>query len=85
MKPYELGWICTVEPENLDGELRSLRIGAEAIEWYREEIARYGVLMRQFANGEPGQGKQMNSKPAVMQQKLWDEFSTSFLQQANTG
>lgn len=39
--PYETGWICRLEPTSLPSELGSLRIGADAVSWYQEEVQRY--------------------------------------------
>jgi CheY-like chemotaxis protein/glycine cleavage system H lipoate-binding protein len=47
-KPFELSWICRLEPSNLSAELPDLRIGTDAIEWYRQELERCSRL----ANGE---------------------------------
>jgi CheY-like chemotaxis protein len=57
LKPYELGWVCTMEPANLAGELRALRIGADAISWYREEISRYAELIRAALRERAAEGK----------------------------
>jgi CheY-like chemotaxis protein len=46
LKPYELGWVCTMEPTNLTVDLRELRIGTDAVSWYREEINRYAESIR---------------------------------------
>jgi glycine cleavage system H protein len=46
LKPYQLGWVCTMDPEDLTHDLRELKIGADAVSWYREEIIRYGELIR---------------------------------------
>ncbi len=54
-EPYDRGWFCGIEPSNLAEELRSLRIGAEAIEWYQEEIDRF-VETVEAHKGEEGEG-----------------------------
>ena len=46
LKPYELGWVCSLDPSNLNVDLKDLRIGADAVSWYREEINRYGEKIR---------------------------------------
>jgi CheY-like chemotaxis protein/glycine cleavage system H lipoate-binding protein len=59
--PYEAGWVCRIEPSDLDGELKALRIGAPVVSWYHEELKRlratdgeegarptWGVLERDF-------------------------------------
>ncbi len=40
-EPYERGWFCGIEPVDLASEIRALKIGAEAIDWYQAEIDRY--------------------------------------------
>ena len=51
MQPYELGWICTVDPANLPGDLQSLVIGANAVAWYRNEIDKYSTTLHQLSGG----------------------------------
>jgi glycine cleavage system H lipoate-binding protein len=38
--PYEDGWLCLVEPQDLSNDLAKLRIGKPAVEWYQDEIER---------------------------------------------
>ncbi|MCS7111657.1 MAG: glycine cleavage system protein H [Ignisphaera sp.] len=40
--PYGVGWIAVVEPSNLSDDIRNLIKGSDpqAVEWYREQIAR---------------------------------------------
>ena len=44
VKPFELGWVCALEPTDLGGELPGLKVGGEAVAWYQEELDRYGEL-----------------------------------------
>ena len=44
--PFELSWMCCIEPSNLPDELHALRIGADSIKWYGEEIDRYAELAK---------------------------------------
>jgi len=44
IKPFELSWMCRLEPSNLAAELPALRIGQEAVEWYQQELERYSEL-----------------------------------------
>jgi CheY-like chemotaxis protein len=48
IKPFELSWMCAIEPSNLTEELPGLKIGRDSVDWYRSEIARYEVLANQF-------------------------------------
>lgn len=45
-KPFDLSWMCCIEPSNLPEELRSLKIGVDTINWYREEIDKYTEIVR---------------------------------------
>ncbi len=62
--PFELSWMCCIEPSNLSEELRALKIGVDSINWYKEEIDRYTEIARgaqqkgpQAAASEKGEGK----------------------------
>lgn len=50
-KPFELSWMCCIEPSNLTEELRSLKIGADSITWYQEEIDKYSELVKEAEKG----------------------------------
>ncbi len=40
LRPFQMGWICAIEPSELSVDLEALRLGADALDWYEEEIAR---------------------------------------------
>lgn len=46
LNPFELSWMCCIEPSNLSEELRSLKIGADSINWYREEVDKYSEIVK---------------------------------------
>jgi len=46
IKPFELSWMCGIEPSDLAGELPGLRIGPDAVSWYQQELDRYSELSR---------------------------------------
>lgn len=46
IKPFELSWMCRVEPSDLAAELPGLKIGRDAVDWYQEELDRYSALAR---------------------------------------
>ena len=48
IKPFELSWMCRIEPSNLAAELPGLRIGHDAIAWYQQELDRYSGLARKM-------------------------------------
>ena len=48
IKPFELSWMCGIEPSNLAAELPGLRIGADSVDWYQKEIDRYRELENKY-------------------------------------
>ena len=83
MKPYGQGWVCCIEPSNLAQDLHALKIGVEAIAWYRHEINRFRVLENEVSR----QGKRVSGSDETngsvtteqMGPKFWNAFSRSFL------
>ncbi len=48
IKPFQLSWMCAMEPSNLADELQDLKIGRDSVDWYQQEISRYQVLAEKF-------------------------------------
>jgi CheY-like chemotaxis protein len=84
IKPFELSWMCRIEPSKLASELPGLRIGHDAVEWYQQELERYS----QLANGDKAGPDQPDSgasptpasPPAPQQVDLLARFTNAFLQ-----
>ena len=84
IKPFELSWMCGIEPSNLAEELPGLSIGRDSISWYQGEIDRYQVLadkfienISQYESDEAETGEQDRNKEYT---KLLIGFSEPFLQ-----
>jgi CheY-like chemotaxis protein len=76
-KPFELSWMCCIEPSNLSDELHALKIGADSVNWYRQEIDKYSDLMK-------GAGKALAQATAGgrtddKDDKFVDTFARTFL------
>ncbi|MCB0753286.1 MAG: response regulator [Ignavibacteriae bacterium] len=41
ISPYENNWICTIDADNLDNEIKDLHIGNAAVSFYQEDIEKY--------------------------------------------
>ena len=83
LKPYELGWVCTMEPTNLTDELRELRIGTDAVSWYREEINRYTELIRKAIREREAEGTRRSVRDGngdVLDDVAWEIFSHAFIE-----
>ena len=88
IKPFELSWMCGIEPSNLAGELPGLRIGLDSVDWYQKEIDRYNELSKkymedisQYESNETGESEQIRNAEYL---KLLLGFSEPFLQVKNS-
>ena len=83
LKPYELGWFCKVEPTRLTDELKEMKIGDDAVAWYRDEIARCAELKKKAlqTDGEPGAAasKQEAAPSDALDRSTWMAFSEAFI------
>jgi CheY-like chemotaxis protein len=52
-KPFELSWMCCIDPSNLAEELQYLKIGADSVNWYKDEINRYSDIAGRPASQKP--------------------------------
>ncbi|MGK5093924.1 response regulator [Deltaproteobacteria bacterium TL4] len=77
MKPYELGWFCSIEPSKLPEEFQSLRIGSAAIAWYQEEIERYKEVAKLRATVAQDEAS------VAMSDEAWNTFCRLFLRPVN--
>ena len=83
MIPFELSWMCCIEPSNLAEELHSLKIGVDSINWYREEIDKYSEIVTaaekkgaQTGSPDKGDGKAEEQKTDEL---IAEEFAKTFL------
>jgi CheY-like chemotaxis protein/glycine cleavage system H lipoate-binding protein len=65
IKPFELSWMCGIEPSDLARELPDLRIGLDSVDWYQTEMDRYSELSNRLmeeasrsGSNETGEGEQ---------------------------
>lgn len=60
LRPYDQGWVCTVDPDQLTVDLGRLVIGADAVDRYQTDARRYTDQLQAELAAEPavhGQGK----------------------------
>jgi len=82
-KPFELSWMCCIDPSNLPEELPSLKIGVDSINWYRAEIDKYnemvkGLEKKRLETGSPAKGGDKAGKQKTDETFL-EEFAKTFL------
>ena len=79
LRPYDQGWICTIDPQELTADLGRLVIGADAVERYQTDARRYTDQLQTELAAEPavhGQGKRPNG---VERRAACRAFSRCFL------
>jgi len=76
IKPFELSWMCRIEPSNLAAELPELRIGHDAVDWYQQELDRYSELVREAEESDEAGKNEQDMSAGQLQ--LLVEFSKSF-------
>jgi CheY-like chemotaxis protein len=86
MKPYELGWMCSIEPTNLNEDLQSLKIGSDTVSWYQKEIDRFHELAKQI-NSQKEESKETREgiterEKKKLNERIWEAYSKSFIQTA---
>lgn len=79
MKPYELGWICTIEPSNLPEDFQSLIIGADSVGWYQKEIDKYSEKLNHL-RGSIQARESVEEEKQRMEAAVWQSFEQIFLQ-----
>lgn len=86
VKPYEGGWVCSIEAKNLMEDLQRLRIGESAVAWYQMEIDKLKDMVNRFNSQKSkadahGRGPKKNDIYILenMDFEVWEEFSKSFL------
>ena len=55
LRPYENGWICTIDPDRLTADLAQLVIGADAVERYQSDARRFTDRLTEELGKEPAQ------------------------------
>ena len=51
-RPYEAGWICSLDPADLTQDLQQMRIGADAVDWYQEEVETFRRVLSELAQAD---------------------------------
>ncbi|MGH7594823.1 MAG: hypothetical protein ACREOI_00635 [bacterium] len=83
-QPYEIGWVCSLKPDQLAAELENLKIGEKAATWYQQEIKRVRELLAsESGNGHLGGVAEMASlvegQLEEVDARTWEKFAASFL------
>jgi CheY-like chemotaxis protein len=50
--PYEKNWICAIDTENLDNEIKEMKIGKSAVSFFQDDIEKFRLLMKDLLKSE---------------------------------
>lgn len=79
-RPYQLGWVCAVEPTTLSTDLSELTIGCDAVGWYEQEISRLRTAAREIGKRETQREASASvSEEARSFDIAWAAFAQEFL------
>ena len=78
---YERNWICSIDADNIDDEILELKIGKSAVNFYHEEIEKFGELMKKISTAKTGDGIAVGMHIGVMESMddfNWDKTTKEF-------
>jgi len=50
--PYERNWVCALDAENLDNEIKEMHIGKSAVSFFQEDIGKFKILFTELLKSE---------------------------------
>ncbi len=55
--PYEKNWVCALDTENIDSEIKNLSIGKSAVAFFQDDLEKFKVLMQNLLKSEKREGE----------------------------
>jgi hypothetical protein len=84
LSPYDINWICTIDADELDSELPTLKIGRSAVLFYQEDIERLQSLKKKIKTGKEAELEPNGAIFAGEMEKLdeisWKRFAEEFFE-----
>ncbi|MCW8849194.1 MAG: response regulator [Melioribacteraceae bacterium] len=79
ISPYEQNWICKIDAENLDTELRTLNIGNSAVSFYQNDITKYQEEIKKIdSNKKESQDQLFKGELAQLDDYNFDKLTSEF-------
>ena len=82
LRPYEQGWICTIDPQELTADLGKLVIGADAVSWYQAEARHFTDRLTEELAAEPAVDRKSPHPNGTAQRAACRAFAKCFLKPA---
>lgn len=79
LSPYDQNWICKIDAENLDIEIRDLKIGNTAVNFYQEDIEKYQTHIKEMTkDDESGEKLIFKGELSTLDDYNFDKLVTEF-------
>jgi glycine cleavage system H lipoate-binding protein len=81
--PYEKNWICTIDADSLDTELKNLKIGKSAVNLFQDDILLCKEQIREFLKDEENSDKYYSDDFTIgefekLEDKNWYKVTSNF-------
>ena len=83
MKPYDLGWMCCIEPTNLSEDLKKLMIGSDSVSWYEGELGRFRGIIQESGEkrtAEAEKGEESGAEAGRLDPETWAVIAKTFVE-----
>lgn len=84
LKPYDQGWICTIDPETLTADLSHLTIGADALERYQADVRRFTERLGRELAADDGGTERASATDERERRAAAHAFAACFLASASS-
>ena len=55
--PYERNWVCALDTENIDAEIKEMAIGKSAVTFFQEDIEKFKAVITEIMKSENKAGE----------------------------
>ncbi|HTY38726.1 MAG TPA: response regulator [Bacteroidota bacterium] len=80
--PYGHNWICTIDADDFDADLKNLKIGKAAVSFYQKEIDRFLASVKKVqkkVNSESEEPEQLHvGQMEALDDAAWNEVASTF-------
>lgn len=80
--PYDSNWVCELDAEDIDTELKNLRIGKTAVSFYQDDIEHFVELrkksLKPVKEGEYENGEIYYGELEALDEPNWNKISSEF-------
>jgi CheY-like chemotaxis protein/glycine cleavage system H lipoate-binding protein len=80
--PYDSNWVCELDAEDIDTELKNLRIGKTAVSFYQDDIEHFVELrkksLKPVKEGEYENGEIYYGELEALDEPNWNKVSSEF-------